>query len=86
MSEKDELKQVGSELCERATPVCLVCHATPSVCVCVQMLYPEAQRLFVRIKWEWWALQALVVGHVIVIGATDPLDTDDLVVQVLLIR
>ena len=51
----------------------------------LQFIYPSPEHLARTLAWQFWALMLLVTAHVFVVGYTDPLDSSELSIQVIVI-
>ena len=51
----------------------------------LQLVYPNYEALFTRLKWQYWAFQFLILAHILVVAYTDPLDNTSLTIQVLVV-
>jgi hypothetical protein len=49
-------------------------------------MYPKQQLLLRRMKWEFWVVNLLVLGHVLITGWLDPLQKGSSVLQILMAR
>lgn len=52
----------------------------------MQMLYPKKETLLKKLKWEFWAVNTLIIAHIVVTAYTDPLLRADKVVKILMVR
>lgn len=50
-----------------------------------QFIYPSPEHLARTLAWQFWALMILVAAHIFVVGYTDPLDSTQLSIQVIVI-
>lgn len=56
------------------------CHGAP------QTWYPQPEKLFKRLKWEFGGVLVLIVAHIMFVAYTDPLDEVQNLVKVLMAR
>lgn len=52
----------------------------------MQSVYPHAEAIVARLKWQFWVINFLIVAHIIITAYTDPLDDVSLTVAVLTVR
>jgi hypothetical protein len=59
---------------------CLTLAACPPT---AQSIYPNAEIVVRRLKWQFWIMNFLVLAHIVLIAYTDPLDTVSMTVTIL---